>query len=252
MGKKGGSRHLKRKPAPRFWPIHRKEYVWAVKPAPGPHSEKASIPLAIIMREVLGHAKTRKEAKNIISEGKVLVDGKICKEERFPVGLMDVISIPDTKTTYRVLPHEKGLVLHSMTKDEAQFKLYRIENKKTQDNGHIQLNFHDGTNILVKVADPKNPEEDVYKTMNVLKISLPNHEIIGQMKLKKDSPALIIGGQNRGVHGKIVDIEETKGKKQRSLLTTIEDITGRRFQTVLDFVFVVGDGDSSISLPEVK
>jgi ribosomal protein S4E len=36
------------------------------------------------------------------------------------------------------------------------------------------------------------------------------------------------------------------------LLTTIEDAAGKRFQTILDFVFVVGDGSPSISLPEVK
>jgi ribosomal protein S4E len=72
------------------------------------------------------------------------------------------------------------------------------------------------------------------------------------MKLTKDTTALIIGGKNQGTHGKIVDIEEATGKKRRSLLATIEDTTGKRFQTILDYVFVVGDGEESISLPEVK
>ena len=252
MGKKGGSRHLKRKPAPKFWPIHRKEYVWVVKPKPGPHSLEHSLPLTVVMRDVLDFAKTKKEAKTIISQGKVLVNGEVRKEEAFPIGLMDLMTIPDAEATYRVLPHEKGLVLHPVGKDEATFRLCRIENKKIVNNGHVQLNLHDGTNKLNKVADPKDPHEDVYQTLDVVKVAIPSGEIIGQMKLAKDATALIIGGQNRGIHGKIVDMEEVPGKKRRSLLATIEDARGRRFQTILDFVFVAGDGGQAISLPEVK
>lgn len=252
MGKKGGSRHLKRKPAPRFWPIHRKEYVWTVKPKPGPHSLAHSLPLTIVLRDILGFAKTRKEAKTIFSEGKVLVDGKTRREEAFPVGLMDVIAIPDAEVTYRILSHRKGLILHPIENDEATFKLCRIENKTVVDHGHIQINLHDGTNKLVQVADPKNPEEDVYQTLNVIKIAIPDGEIIGQIKLAKNATALIIGGKNMGVHGKIVDIEEAKAKKRRSLLTTIEDAAGKRFQTTLDFIFATGEGEHSISLPEVR
>ncbi|MDH5448660.1 MAG: 30S ribosomal protein S4e [Candidatus Bathyarchaeota archaeon] len=252
MGKKGGSKHLKRKPAPRFWPIHRKEYVWTLKPKPGPHSLKHSLPLAIIIREILGFAKTRKEAKTIISKGKVLVDGKIRREEVFPVGLMDAISIPDAEATYRILSHKKGLILHPVEKDEATFKLCRIENKTVVNHGHVQLSFHDGTNKLIQVADPKNPEEDVYQTLDVIKVAIPSGEITGQIKLAKDATALIIGGKNRGTHGKIVDIEEAVGKKRRSLLATIEDAAGKRFQTTLDYVFIIGDKKQSISLPEVE
>lgn len=251
MGKKGGSRHLKRKPAPRFWPIHRKEYVWAVKPKPGPHSLEHNLPLTIVMRNILGFAKTRKEAKTIISEGKVLVDGKVRREEAFPVGLMDVIFIPDAKATYRILSHERGLILHPIEKNEAAFKLCRIEDKTVVDSGYVQLNLHDGTNKLVQVADPKNPEEDVYQTLNSVKVTIHDREIIGQMKLAKDATALIVGGKNQGAHGKIVNIEEATGKKRRSLLGTIEDSSGKRFQTILDYVFPVGNSEESISLPEV-
>jgi small subunit ribosomal protein S4e len=204
------------------------------------------------MRDILGFANTRKEAKTIISKGKVLVDGKICKEAAFPIGLMDVISIPEAEKSYRVLSNEKGLVLHPLKKNEAKFKLCRIENKTIVENGHVQLNLHDGTNKLIQVTDPYDAEEDVYHTLDVIKVTLPDREIAGQMKLVKNSAALIIGGQNRGVHGKIVDIEETTGKKTRSLLATIENEVGKQFKTILAFVFVVGDSDQSILLPEVK
>ena len=252
MGKKGGSRHLKRNPAPRFWPVHRKEYVWAVKPKPGPHSMTHSLPLTTVVRDILGFAETRKEAKTVIAQGKLLVNGEIRKEEAFPVGLMDVLIIPEAKASYRVLPHRKGLILHSIEKDEAAFRLCRIENKTIADRGHIQLNLHDGTNRLIKVADAKNPIEDVFKSLNVIRVSIPSGEMIEQVELEKGATALITGGKNRGTCGRVVDIEEAQDKERRSLLATIEDETGKRCQTILDYIFVLGSGEQTISLPEVK
>ncbi|MGC9345552.1 MAG: 30S ribosomal protein S4e, partial [Candidatus Bathyarchaeales archaeon] len=186
MGKKGGSTGLKRKPAPRFWPIHRKEFVWVVKPSPGPHSLESCLPLAIVLRDILRFAKTRKEAKTIVSQGKVYVDGKVRREDDFPVGLMDVISIPEIDKCFRILPSSKGLILHPIDKEEANFKLCRIENKTLVKNGHLQLILHDGSNIPVKVADPKNLQEDVYKTLDTLQISLPERQILQHIKLKEN------------------------------------------------------------------
>ncbi len=86
--------------------------------------------------------------------------------------------------------------------------------------------------------------------MDTLKLSVPNQEIVGHIKLAEGAPAIIIGGKNAGRHGKIVDIEERAGQKRRKLLVTIENAKGKRFQTTLDFIFVVGDAEPSISLPE--
>lgn len=251
MGKKGKSRHLKRKPAPRFWPIPRKEFEWAVKPKPGPHPIPRCLPLALIVRDMLGYAKTLKEAKIILSQGKILVDGKLQKSLHYPAGLMDVISIPEVDEHYRILPSEKGLILHKIGKDEASFKLCRIENKRVVKNGHVQLNLHDGRNVLVRVTDAKNPQEDVFETLNTLKIGLPQQEVMEQMKLSKDAFGLVVGGKNMGKYGKIIDIEEIPNRKRRSLLATMEDKDGNRFQTTLNFVFVVGENAPIISLPEV-
>ncbi|MEM3730914.1 MAG: 30S ribosomal protein S4e [Candidatus Bathyarchaeia archaeon] len=250
MGKKGGSTVLKRKPAPKIWPIHRKEFVWTVKASPGPHPIENCLPLAIILRDILNFAKTRKEAKAIVSQGKIHVDGKIRRKDNYPAGLMDVVCIPEVDKCFRILPSEKGLKLHPISKEEATFKLCRIENKTTIKNGHIQLNLHDGSNILVKVADPKNPQEDVYKTLDTLKISLPERQILEHIKLKENAFAFITGGKNRGKFGRIIQIESAEGKKRRDFLATIEDFKGKRYQTTLNFVFAVGEAKPVISLPE--
>lgn len=250
MGKKGGRRHLKRKPAPEFWPIHRKEAVWTVKPNPGPHSIARCVPLTLIVRDLWGFAKTRKEVRRVISDEKIMVDGKVQREEAFPTGLMDVVSVPDAEKWYRVLPSEKNLTLHPISKDEAGFKLCRIENKTVLKGGKVQLNLHDGRNVLIMVKDPNKPEEDVYQTLDTLKIGLPNQEIHGHFKLTEGAAAMIVAGKNIGKHGKIVSIEQREGQKRKNSLVTIEDEKGNRFQTTIDYVFVVGDTKPHMSLPE--
>lgn len=252
MGKKGGRRHLKRKPAPAFWPIHRKEEVWTAKPNAGPHSIARSIPLTLVLRDMLGLAKTRGEVKTIISQEKVMVDGEVQKEELFPTGLMDVISVSDMEKWYRLLPRNKGLTLHPISKDEAGFKLCRVENKTILKGGNVQLNLHDGRNMLIRLEDPNKPEEDVFKTLDTLKVTLPNQEILGHLNLKEGVLALIVGGKNIGKHGKIVTVEHREGQKRKNSLVTIEDLKGNRFQTTIEYVFVVGDTESHISLPEVS
>lgn len=252
MGTKGQSKGLKRKPAPRFWPIHRKENTWVVRPLPGPHSLENCLPLAVVLRDVLGLAKTRKEAKTVVSEGKIIVDGVAKLKDNSPVGLLDVISIPDINKDFRILPSGKGLVLQPIGKEEAKFKLCRIENKTIVKKGHVQISLHDGSNILIKVADPKNPQEDVYETLDTVKVSLPEKQILERIEVKQKDYAMITGGKNVGKYGKIVEIEKAEGKRRRSALVTIEDAHGNRYQTILNFVFALGETQPLIALPEAS
>jgi small subunit ribosomal protein S4e len=250
LGRKGASTGLKRKPAPRFWPIHRKEFAWVVKPSPGSHASEDCLPLAVVMRDTLGFAKTRREAKKIVTQGKVRVDGQVRRDDGFPVGLADVVSIPDVEKSFRVLPSAKGLILQPIDREEAKFKLCRIEDKKVVRNKGIQLNLHDGSNVLFRVADLKNPKEDVYETLDTVKIGLPEKQIIESIKMKEKDYAIITGGKNVGRHGNIVEIEKAVGKKRRNALVTIEDGKANRYQTILNFVFAIGETQPLISLPE--
>lgn len=250
MGRKGESAGLKRRPAPSFWPIQRKKFTWVVKPSPGPHSVEECLPLAVVLRDILGFAKSEKEAKTIVSQEKILIDGEVRREDRFPVGLMDVISIPDADKYYCVLPSEDGLMIHPVSKDEASFKLCRIENKKMLENGQVQLNLHDGTNLLVKVADPKNPQEDIYETLDTLKLSIPDKQILEQIKMKEKNCAIITGGKNAGKFGKVAEIEKATGKKRRMALVTVEDDAGNQYQTILNLIFTIGQTKPLITMPE--
>jgi small subunit ribosomal protein S4e len=242
LGKKGKTARLKRKPAPKYWPIHRKESPWVVKPASGPHSLQTCLPMTLVLRDMLGVADTRKEGKLILSEGKIQVNGIIRKESDFPVGLMDIISMPTANQYYRILPSHKGLVLSPISKEDAKYKFARVENKTTTTIG-VQVALHDGTNMLIKVADPKNPVEVVYETFDILKINLVDGQVVEKLKTKEGNTAVITGGKNIGVQGKIVEIEKTEAKKRRQALVTIEDDKGIRCQTILDFIFSIDSNE---------
>lgn len=249
MGRKGKTARLKRKPAPRFWPIHRKEHPWVIKPSSGPHSLENCLPLTLALRDILGIAETRKEAQTIIYQGNILVDGKVMQKDDFPIGLMDVISMPNANKYYRIMPNHKGLFLNPINKEETGFKLSRIEDKATVSGG-VQLNMHDGSNLLVKVADPKNRQEDIYQTFDVLKLNLPDKQIAERIELKEGNFAIITGGKNIGIKGKVVEINKAEAKKRRNAIVVVEDEKGTRYQTILDFVFSIGKTQPIITTTE--
>jgi small subunit ribosomal protein S4e len=249
MGKKGKTARLKRKPAPAFWPIHRKDLPWVVKPQSGSHSLENCVPLTLVLRDMLGIAQTRKEGQLILAQGKVLVDGKIRKRDESPVGLMDVISMPDAGKYYRLMPSKHGLILAPISKEESTVKLVRVENKSTVTKG-VQVALHDGSIMLVKVADPKNPVEVTYNTFDILKISVPEKQVTQTLSVKEGNLAIITGGKNIGVQGKIVEIEKTEAKKRRQALVVIEDAKGARYQTIMEYIFSIGEAAPMINTLE--
>jgi len=249
MGRMGGKKHLKRLAAPTFWPILRKEYKWVVKPSPGPHPIDACLPLLIVLRDVLGYVKTSREGRKVIGQGMIKVDGVVRRDYKFPVGLMDVIEIKGANEAYRFIPYPiKHFILHPIPDEERFLKIVRIENKTTVKGGHLQLNLHDGRNILVRVSDPTNPVEDSYKTYDSLLIKIPSQEIIEHLPLHEGSLAIISGGRNVGRVGVVKGI--TQVFKRRDAIVTLEDKNGEEFQTALKYVLVIGKDKPRISLPE--
>ncbi|MGQ9543456.1 MAG: 30S ribosomal protein S4e [Candidatus Bathyarchaeia archaeon] len=244
MAKKGGSRHLKRLPAPSFWPIHVKEYKWAPKPSPGPHPAGESIPLKIVLRDILKYVKTAREAKRVISMGAVKVDGKVRRDENYPAGLMDIIEVPDAKSTYRILPYPgRGLSLVKVTKDEGGVKLCRIENKRILKGGRLQLNLSDGRNIMLE-GDPTSITK--YSTGDTVQISIPEQKILSHIEFGEGKYSLITAGRNIGRHGRIVKVE----KAERQNIVTIQDSQGQTYKTIADYVYIIGGDQPLIRLPE--
>lgn len=241
MGKKGPSRHQKREMSPKFWPIHRKEDVWAVRSSPGAHGAKVSMPLLVVIRDVLGLAETAKEAKMIIKQGKVAVDGKPRRDDRFSIGLMDVLELPDADQRFRVLPEHGGrFILHPISEEEASFKLCRIVDKTTVGNGITQLNLHDGRNILLSEGG------GTYDVNDIVKVSVPDQEITDHIAFNPGVRAIITGGRSQGQYGILIGLGSGPGAMKTATIRTLgnEDV-----RTLASYVFAVGTDTPIISLP---
>ncbi|HOI40470.1 MAG TPA: 30S ribosomal protein S4e [Methanobacterium sp.] len=238
MAKMGSRKHLKRFKSPEHWPIHSKEFTWTVKPSPGPHSIEGSLPLLIIVRDILKIADNAREARIIINNGEILVDGRTRKDFKFPVGFMDVIQIPKAEKAYRVLPDERGrLILHPIEKENIDFKLCRIEDKTTIKGGKTQLNLHDGRNFLT---------DGDYKTGDVVVLKVPEQEIKDHIKFESGTIGLITGGKHIGEKGTVKEINITRSSMPNTILMETDEKT---FQTLQDYVFVLGKDKPVITLP---
>ncbi|MEM2226654.1 MAG: 30S ribosomal protein S4e [Candidatus Bathyarchaeia archaeon] len=247
MGKKGGLKHLKRYKAPGYWPISKKAFVWAPRPSPGPHPIANCIPLLLLIRDVLGYAHTSREAKLIISRGAVRVDGRVRRDEGYPVGLMDVVEIPEANIRLRMVPAPKEVLAPvEIDESEASFKLCKVINKTTLKGGNVQLNLHDGRNVVLRISDPKNPIEDGYSSRDVIKLSIPDQSILDHFKFEIGSLAIVIDGKNIGARGRIASIEP--GTALRPAIASLECEGGAIVRTLADYVFVVGREAPAIKL----
>ena len=226
--------HLKRLRAPKFWRIKRKESKWVVRPRAGAHKLLESIPLLILIRDILALADNAKEAKTIIKAREVLVDGKARRDHKYPVGLMDIVSIPKIDKHYRIIPSKKGLEVIEVPKKEANRKICRIENKTIVKGGYVQLNCHDGRNVLI---NGKEYKKEKYKTGDSLLIELPSQKVLEHLKLDKGSLVLITKGKNAGQLAKVKKLSASTAKERAKVTCRIEN-------KVVDidkaFVFVVG------------
>lgn len=248
MARKSGPRQLKREPAPGFWPIRRKERAWAPNTRPGPHSREKSLPLVIILREMLGYARTAKEAIRIITAGKVKVDGVVRRDHRFPVGLMDVLQIEGAGQIFRILPKpNRGLTPMPISQKEATFKLCKIVGKRNVEGGKVQVNLHDGRSIILQSQSSRPKTEGEFALGGAMQLGLPKQNMIGVVPFQTGALGLVIDGRNQGIFGKITTI--TPGTHARPKIVKIETAT-EAFDTPAEYVIPIGTQAPLIGLGE--
>lgn len=246
MGRKTGSRQLKREPAPAFWPIHRKEATWAPKTHPGPHPRQQSLPLILIVRELLGYVKVAKEGIRAIKSGAVKVDGIVRKDHRFPVGLMDIVQIEKAGTTFRLLPKpNRGLSLLPIEGKEASYKLCKITNKTTLTKNKTQLNLHDGRNIILDTRPSTQKTGQEYQVGGSIQIGIPDQKLIKYVPFQVGSLGLVIDGRNEGYYGKITAI--TPGTHARPKIVKLET-SEIAFETPAKYVIPIGTDAALVKL----
>ncbi|MCK4319510.1 30S ribosomal protein S4e [Candidatus Micrarchaeota archaeon] len=227
MAKRGEKRHRKRIASPKIIPIHdKKASVWLSTTTPGPHPSERSMPLVVLIRDVLGFARTSKEAKMILNKNLVLIDGKVRKDLRFPVGFMDIISFPVIQKTYQ-LTIERGKLIPKET--SAKEKILKVVNKYTLKKGKIAVGLHDGRNLIA---------DNNLRIGDSVKLTVPDGKLSAVLKLEKDATCLVTHGKYAGTVVKLEEIVERKGgRSQEALVSKGEE----RFTTLASYLFVLGD-----------
>ena len=220
------SSHMKRLTMPRSWPLPRKSSVWIQKPNPCGHPLDLCMPMGVILRDVLGVAQNRREAKKILHSKLVKVDGAVETDIGRGVGLMDVLTVGDV--SYKCVLDTNGkLRYRTIPAKEALTKICRVMGKTTVKGAKTQVHLHDGRNLLFN----ENPE---YKTGDSLVISLPDQEVKSYHKFEEGSIAYLTGGNHIG------ELATVRGQDiKRS--SKANEVQFDDFGTISDYVFIISD-----------
>ena len=220
------SSHMKRLTMPRSWPLPRKSSVWIQKPNPCGHPLDLCMPMGVILRDVLGVAQNRREAKKILHSKLVKVDGAIETDIGRGVGLMDVLTVGDV--SYKCILDTNGKLRYRMIPaKEASTKICRVMGKTTIKGAKTQVHLHDGRNLLFN----DNPE---YKTGDSLVISLPDQEVKSYHKFQEGSIAYLTGGNHIGELATVRAQDIKRSSKANEV--QFDD-----FGTISDYVFIISN-----------
>lgn len=237
MTKAGKRLHQKRLSSPTTWPIPRKGYKFVPKISAGAHSKEFGMPITVLLRDVLGVAKTAKEAKYIVNSQIMKIDGKVRNRERLPVGHMDIVEFEGTDMRYRVQIHSSNkLIAKPITKREAAFKIARVIGKRNLRGGLTQISLHDGRNILLENTDKQLAKIKVHHS---LKVNVPSQEIKEVLPLEEGCRVQVTLGHHQGKIGVINEINKRFGPKASEVIIHDEK-TDEIFRTALEYVFVIG------------
>jgi len=188
--------------------------------------------MGVILRDVLGVAQNRREAKKILHSKLVKVDGAIETDIGRGVGLMDVLTVGDV--SYKCVLDTNGkLRYRTIPAKEASTKICRVMGKTTIKGAKTQVHLHDGRNLLFN----ENPE---YKTGDSVVISLPDQEVKSYHKFEEGSIAYLTGGNHIG------ELATVRGQDiKRS--SKANEVQFDDFGTISDYVFIIS-GESDIPM----
>jgi len=187
--------HIKRQIIPKSWPIKRKGTAFVVKPTLGFSN---SLPILIILRDLINVAQNRKEVKKMINMKSILINGREVRDEKEGVLLLDVITLVPSKKHYRLSIFKNGkLNVEEIKESEANTKISKIVNKKILKGKKTQLNLSDGRNLLSEIKCNVNDSA---------LINLKTKKIEKCLPFTENSEVIVFSGKHAGEKGKIEKI----------------------------------------------
>jgi len=208
------------------------------RPSTGPHKLRESLPLTVLLKNRLKYALTGKDVFAIVKdkEGMVKVDNKIRRDPRYPLGVMDVVSLEKTGEHFRILYDVKGRYqAHKIDAKEATCKLCKVQKKQMGANKIPYIGTHDGRTV-------RFPHPDIKKNDSI-KFNLESGEVDGLIKFENGASVLVTGGNNIGRVGILQHVEKHPGSFD---IAHVKDSNGHAFATRINNIFVIGEGKKPI------
>lgn len=201
-----------RENAEKFIPIPRKgkRYI-----AVSSHEKEGSIPLSIVLRDLLGLVENRRELKILLNNKQVLINKKVIKNTNYPLIIFDILSLPSMNKFYRAVLKGKKICLEEIAEKETGQRIYKIENKKIIKGKKVQLNLNNGKNLLY---------EGNAQVGEFISIKDNDKKIAKKMSIEKGSKVAIVGGKYSGQTGKVKEIKENKAEIDTERGLIIADI----------------------------
>jgi small subunit ribosomal protein S4e len=193
-------------------------------------------------RNHLKLALNGREANIIIQdkEAGIKIDNRIRRDVKFPVGIMDVITLAKTNESFRLLYDIKGrFTLVKLKEGEAKFKLLKVKRRVVGPNKEPYVVTHDSRTI--RFPNPEISEGDT------VKYDLEKNQIVEFYQNEPGHLAYITAGNNVGRVGSILHVERHLGSYD---IVHLRDNNGKSFATRASNLFIIGNKKSSITLPE--
>jgi small subunit ribosomal protein S4e len=194
--------YKKRNTIGKFWPVAKKgtKYVAAAS-----HNQKDSIPLLVVMRDILKLVENKKELKGALNNKQITINHKEIRDTNYPVHLLDVVSIPRIKKNYKAtLSPLKKMIFDEVSEKESERKPYKVIGKKILSKNIVQVNLMQGENVIM---DKKSEIGD-----SVI-LNLKTREIVKIIPMKKGENVFVVKGKYSGKKGKIEEIIDEGNKK---------------------------------------
>ncbi|MFB6122391.1 MAG: 30S ribosomal protein S4e [Haloferacaceae archaeon] len=226
------TRHQKRLSVPKSWPVERKTATFTVKAGAGPHGE-AGVPLLVVLRDVLGHVDSKKEARYALNQGTVLINGDAASDERRPIGMFDILAFTEREEYYRVFPDEGGrLALTPIDAEAADSRLGKVVGKQQVSGDAFQLTLHDGANLRVGADADYTPGDS-------LVIDNETKDVVAHFPYEEGALVTAVAGTHAGEIGTIDEITVTPGSGDN--VVTVAQDDGDGFETIEEYVVVIDE-----------
>ena len=184
--------HLKRQLASTKLPIPRKGTKFVVRTL---SDIENSVPVLIAIRDMLKLARTTKEVKKMLNENLIKLNERVVKNYREGIRLFNIFEVGKSYVL-TLLPTGR----FSLEESKDKKRLCKVINKTVLKNGRIQLNLHDGSNLITN--DKIAVGDSVYLDFD--------GKLLGQSAMERGKEAFVFSGKYIGLKGKIENEENNK------------------------------------------